>query len=133
MTTIYIDTREHQLDSRAVIQMLVRTSFDKIVFVGPIDEEVKQAAIESGHTVEVAPSVPDGVRSMSGPWIINDSHANDGQTIDLSAVLTESVRAGRPIHVSGTLDHVQAKTHIATVNRLMADTGLPVTVIHTPN
>ena len=53
--------------------------------------------------------------------------------INLTDMLAERVRAGQPIHVSGQLDDVNARLHAATVNRLMVETGLPVTVIHTSN
>jgi hypothetical protein len=53
--------------------------------------------------------------------------------VALSDVLADRVRAGEPIHVLGSLDEAQAKLHAATVNRLMVETGLPVTVIHTLN
>ena len=52
--------------------------------------------------------------------------------LSLNDVLTDRVRAGQPIHVSGNLDDVQAMLHAASINRLMNETGLPVTVIHAP-
>lgn len=52
------------------------------------------------------------------------------KVVDLDEVLADRVRAGQAIHVSGPLDEVQAKLHATTINRLMRDTGLPVTVIH---
>lgn len=52
--------------------------------------------------------------------------------VELNNVLADRVRAGQPIHVSGPLNDIQAKLHAAAVNRLMQDTGLTVTVIHSP-
>lgn len=51
--------------------------------------------------------------------------------VDINSILADQVRAGRPIYVGGPMDDIQAKLHAATVNRLMHETGLPVTVIHT--
>lgn len=53
--------------------------------------------------------------------------------LDINNVLADRVRAGQPIHVAGSLDEVQAKLHAGTVNQLMQDTGMSVTVIHTPS
>lgn len=53
--------------------------------------------------------------------------------INLTDMLAERVRAGQPIYVAGPLGDIQAKLHATTINLLMAETGLSVTVIHTPN
>jgi hypothetical protein len=60
-------------------------------------------------------------------------NTTDGDEIDLNALLKQRVNAGQVIHVSGELDEVQARMHTATVNRLMAETGKQVVVVHTPN
>lgn len=53
--------------------------------------------------------------------------------IDMTQVMIDRVRSGLPIYVSGPLDDIQAKLHVATINRLMVETGLAVTVVHTSN
>jgi hypothetical protein len=50
--------------------------------------------------------------------------------VDLFDVLAARVRAGEPIHVAGPLDEVQGQLHVALVNRLRRETGLPVQVLH---
>lgn len=50
--------------------------------------------------------------------------------VTLNDVLTDRVRAGQAIYVSGPLDEIQAKLHVADINRLMVDTCMPVTVIY---
>lgn len=59
------------------------------------------------------------------------SNTADRPVIDLTDVLAGRVRDGLPIYVEGRLDDEQAKLHAALINRLMTDTGKPVTVIHT--
>lgn len=61
------------------------------------------------------------------------SESNPSKEIILTNMLAERVRAGQPIYVAGQLDEVNARLHAATVNRLMVETVLPVTVIHTSN
>ncbi|MCA3058966.1 MAG: hypothetical protein ING60_03985 [Rhodocyclaceae bacterium] len=58
---------------------------------------------------------------------------NDRQEIDLNGLLANRVTADQVIHVSGELGEAQAKIHAATVNRLMAETGKRVVVVHSPN
>ena len=55
---------------------------------------------------------------------------NDHYEVDMIEPLAEKVRAGEPIHVTGPLDDVQGKLHVALVNRLREMTGMPVHVIH---
>lgn len=50
--------------------------------------------------------------------------------IDLFDVLAARVRAGQPIHVTGQLDETLGRLHLAMVNRLRAETGMAVHVIH---
>lgn len=57
----------------------------------------------------------------------------DHDEIDLNAVLAERVRKSQVIWVTGQLDEAKARMHTATVNRLMAETGKPVVVIHSPS
>lgn len=55
---------------------------------------------------------------------------NERNEIDMIDVLAQKVRAGEPIYVTGPLDEVQGKTHVALINRLRETTGMPVHVIH---
>lgn len=50
--------------------------------------------------------------------------------VDMFDVLAARVRSGQSIHVNGQLDDVQGKLHVALVNRLRSETGMPVHVIH---
>lgn len=54
---------------------------------------------------------------------------NEPNEIDLLDALSERVRAGEPIHVTGPFDEVQGKLHIAMLNRLLGR-GLPVQVVY---
>ena len=53
--------------------------------------------------------------------------------INLTDMLTMRVRAGQPIYVTCPLGDMQAKLHAKMINRLMVETSLSVTVIHTSN
>ena len=61
---------------------------------------------------------------------MNISNDKSSPEIDLFDALAARVRAGQPIHVTGPLDETLGRMHLAMVNRLRADTGLPVHVIH---
>ena len=50
--------------------------------------------------------------------------------MDMFDLLAARVRAGEPIHVSGPLDDVQGRLHIAMINRLTRETGMYVRVIY---
>lgn len=55
---------------------------------------------------------------------------NGSNENDMIEALEARVRAGQPIHVTGPLNDVSGKMHIAMVNRLREMTGMPVIVIH---
>ena len=55
---------------------------------------------------------------------------NGSIEIDMIEALATRVRAGQPIHVTGSLNDISGKMHIAMVNRLREMTGMPVQVIH---
>ena len=50
--------------------------------------------------------------------------------IDMFDVIAAKVRAGEPLHVFGQLEGTIGKLHIETINRLLAEPGLSVTVVH---
>ncbi len=51
--------------------------------------------------------------------------------LNLTDILAQRVRAGKPRCVQGAMDESQARMHAQTINDLLQETGLPVTVIHT--
>lgn len=61
---------------------------------------------------------------------MNTKHNSTPTEVDMFDALAARVRAGEPIHVSGQLDEVQGRLHVALVNRLRRETGLPVHVVH---
>lgn len=61
---------------------------------------------------------------------MSTNEQNTRQEVDMFDALAARVRAGEPIYVSGTLDDVSGKMHIAMVNRLREMTGMPVHIIH---
>lgn len=65
---------------------------------------------------------------MSNKSIIhsNTSKPSDGDY----DVLAYRVRNGDPIYVHGDLDDAKGRLHVALVNRLRHETGMPVRVIH---
>ena len=88
----------------------------------PDDVDTSGSMVISGHI-----DMP-GFKVIAAP-----SDLTSLKEIDMNQVMADRVRAGQPIYVAGHLDDVNAKLHAATVNRLMAETGLSVTVVHTPN
>lgn len=58
--------------------------------------------------------------------------ADPRNIFDSYQLLEESVRNGQPIYLTGELSDTTSKLHVATVNKLLQTTGMPVTVIHSP-
>lgn len=76
---------------------------------------------------------PQSIHTMPG-WDLLDAFADGaalaGQPeVSISEVLAARVRAGEPIHVSGPLTGTLGKVHIAAIEKVRAETGLPVHVV----
>ena len=95
--------------------------------ISPSNAESNLSMTSSSHFGDPIEYPIPRVEAMTVP---HQPRAEEG--VSIFDVLADRVRAGLPIHVLGSLDDMGARMHVVTVNRLMADTGLSVTVIHTP-
>lgn len=59
-----------------------------------------------------------------------DTEEQKRTEVEIFDVFAARVRAGDPIYVTGHLDDVQGHLHVALVNRLRMETGMPVHVIY---
>ena len=73
------------------------------------------------------PEAPDAVYIGADPLHQEMEVPSD---IDMVDALAKGVRSGQPIQVTGPLDDVQGRLHVALINRLRQETSKPVYVIH---
>lgn len=59
-----------------------------------------------------------------------DTSTDNNSEIDLFQVMVAKVRAGEPVHISVPATEPLLHLHLATINRLRAETGMPVQVIY---
>lgn len=59
-----------------------------------------------------------------------NTNTDNNSEIDLSQAMADRVRAGEPIHVVMPTNESLLRLHLAAINRLRTETGMPVHVVY---